>query len=274
MKVRLSGYRVFLLLGLGAVLFFLLFFHVDGQARPMSNGNVFALEGPPFVGIANAEPLDVSSYLDDEAGISAWFQSPDVIVLDDVRDEFRTIEVETEDYIIGSVPVPDYGEAWDVHVYVHVDGWILSYYLQEDPAGKIPDWRSATGQNLDTTVLENVVGVIASAAAVPFSSATYYDFRYPNATHMMMVAESSTHLIGTDEFEINIPSSYAYYERSWSIWGSRVARYYLDGVRISGGPGYGTFSASELSPDVFHTVGIQACYADAHGGLVLIYRVP
>ena len=65
----------------------------------------------------------------DEAGISAYFKSASPIALADVRGVFRVIEVETADYIIGSVPVPDYRGEYDAHVYVHREGWFVAYYL-------------------------------------------------------------------------------------------------------------------------------------------------
>jgi hypothetical protein len=60
---------------------------------------------------------------------------------------------------------------------------------------------------------------------------TYYDFRYPNATHLMLIVEWVYN--GTDSFEINIPGSFAYYERSWSLGTNDRASYQLDGVTVS-----------------------------------------
>ncbi len=51
-----------------------------------------------------------------------------------VRNRFRTIEAETNDYIIGSVDLQDYPEQFDTHVYIHRDGWFMAYYLAADPA--------------------------------------------------------------------------------------------------------------------------------------------
>ena len=59
------------------------------------------------MGVARAETGAISSFLDDEAGISAYFDASATIDLNDVRSLFRTIEVETADYIIGSIPVSD-----------------------------------------------------------------------------------------------------------------------------------------------------------------------
>ena len=75
------------------------------------------LKAPPFVSVAKAADAAVTSTISDEAGISAYFQTPSPITLSSVRGKFRTIELETTDYIIGSVPLKDYPESYDVHVY-------------------------------------------------------------------------------------------------------------------------------------------------------------
>lgn len=243
-------------------------------------GDVLDLQAPSFVDVASAGEIGVAS-IEDEAGISAYFQASTTINLDDVRDAFRTIETETTDYIIGSVAVGEYPESEDVHVYVHTDGWILAYYLAADPVGKIFDWRAYhdAGRTSITTKLENTLAVVASEAGVAFSSSTYYDFRYPNATHLMLIVEWV--YAGTDSCEVNLPGSFAYYERSWSFGSDlRNASYKLDGVTIkshgsSWSTSQGTLTAAQLLPDQFHTIEVYGeSYAStyAYGGLALVYK--
>ena len=68
------------------------------QATNVAAGKVaVALQAPLFVNIAraaqaNPAAFDLSAYLDQEAGISAYFHSPDAINLNLVRGQFRTIE--------------------------------------------------------------------------------------------------------------------------------------------------------------------------------------
>ena len=262
-----------------AAALFLAFGSVNKPGQP-TNDNVFSLQAPPFVGIARAEESAIASVIEDEAGISAYFHAGTTINLTDARRVFRTIEVETADYIIGSVPVTNYPESEDVHVYIHRDGWILAYYLAADPVGKIFDWRiyHDTGGTNITTKLENTLAVVAGEAGVPFSGATYYDFRYPNATHLMLIVEGIYY--GHDSFEVNLPGSFAYYQRSWSLGGTEYGAYNLDGVRIvyhSWGwqTSQGTLTAAQLLPDQFHTITVEAGTNDySYGGLALVYRVP
>jgi hypothetical protein len=246
-----------------------------------ANSNpVIKLQRPPFVGIASAGnalacPAGFGEQLDSEAGISAYYKSPDAITLSQVVGQFRTIEVTTTDYIIGSVAVPNYVINFDAHVYVHKNGWILAYYLRSDPTSKILDVKALT---INTTKLKTVVAAIASAAGAPFTDVTYYDFRYPNATNMMLIAKGDTN--GND-YTIQLPSSYGYFDRGWALrhagWGGS---FYLDGTNKAPGAWsidyayYGTLTASELAPDVVHTIVINSTNGGAYSVVIITYRVP
>ena len=129
MRNKLFG-RI-LLASLAALGLFFAFGHLSQPAAALGAGKIFTMHPPGFVRNAQASTsdFDIAAKLDVEAGISAWFKSPDAINLNQVRSQFRTIELETTDYIIGSVPVAGYLETADAHVYVHRDGWILAYYL-------------------------------------------------------------------------------------------------------------------------------------------------
>jgi hypothetical protein len=148
------------------------------------------LKAPPFVGVASAQDgtQSVAHFLEDEAGISAYTRTPFAIDLSLVRELFRTIERETNTYIIGSLSLSGYGETEDVHVYVHTDGWVLAYYLVQDPTGKIMDWLGYNGSQITGTKLTKALTAICNqVGAMPFQ-ASYYDFQYPNATNLRNLA--------------------------------------------------------------------------------------
>jgi hypothetical protein len=235
-----------------------------------------ALHPPAFVQAASSEAsrtsAEIAAKLSNEAGISAYYQTSSEIDLNQIRGEFNTIEVETADYILGSVSVPDYPEIYDAHVYVHADGWIMAYYFNSDPVSKIVD---VSAGSIETTKLESVVATMAGLAGMPFTEAVYYDFRYPNATHMMLIAENYDG--GDNEFTVQLPSSFGYHERSWALrnYGSPAyfninganktsSAMYWDGVT-----GYGFINVSELLADTTHTITV-----DDYGVLVILYRVP
>ena len=268
MKIR----KLVLLIGIIA-LFLVVAFLVTRPTQTAKADNVFELAVPQFVSQALPNSTDsfIGQKLDEEAGISAYYKAPDAIDLDLVRGTFRTIELETGDYIIGSVAVPNHPEHFDAHVYVNTNGWILAYYLREDNVSKIVDVYNST---IITTKFTSVLATVASAVGAPFTEATYYDFRYPNATNMLYVAEDTNN--GND-FTIQMPSGYGYFERGWALnnfdgyWNTY---FNLDGVNLTSTYGsndmyYGTITASQLLPDVTHTIVV-----DYYGVLVVIYLVP
>lgn len=246
---------------------------VRGGAR--SPGNAIPLSAPGFYTSAKAAAVasPIADRLDQEAGISAWIKA-DPITISQVASVFRTIEVQNTEYIIGSVEIPGYAEHYDAHVYAHRDGWILAYYFNTDLIGKIVDVRTKT---ITSTNLDTAIARVAGAAGAPFSQANYYDFRYPNATNFIMVAEDNAN--GND-FTINLPTDFAYFERSWAGEGYG-AGLTIDGVAATRSHfehtgsfyfSYGPITNTQLSPGVNHT--IVTPYNLSYGVVIILYRVP
>ena len=244
------------------------------QSADAAGQQPLALQRPALINSVYADensPNVLGEKLDQEAGISAYYKTPGAINLNHVRGEFRTIEDETSDYIIGSVPYPDHPEKFDVHVYVHKDGWILAYYLKADPASKIADVKNHT---VDTTKLRSTISTLAGVAGAPFTGVTYYDFRFPNATHLMIVAEDWEN--GSD-FTIELPTEFGYFERSWIVYDEYRVHFKVDGVEqisdatnAGGNMHYGTLGAAQLLPDTPHEITIDSGN-NAYAALVLIY---
>ncbi len=238
--------------------------------KPAQAQQTLALQAPSFIQpVTNESPTsDIGAYLTGEAGISAYIHTANPITLSQVRGEFHIIEAETSDYIIGSVTVPYHPDHFDVHVYVHRDGWILAYYLKADPTSKIVDVNART---IFTTKLDTVIAIIAGAAGEAVSNLNYYDFRYPNATNILFVAEDYEN---GDDFTITLPDSYGYFERSWAVYGNNFSCYFkVDGNSLSPNYyvapfGYGILTASQLLPNVSHLINVRD-----FGVLVITYRV-
>ena len=253
---------------------------------------VIALVAPSFVMVAGASPADVAAqragttFLKEEAGISAYTNVGEAIDIEKVKSVFRTIEYETNEYIIGSVPLPDYEETEDVHAYVHTDGWVVTYYLKGEVVAKILDWNDyTTDEKITGTKLEDGVSVVCNAAGVPIRDLEYYDFRYPNAEKLMIIADAQW-TEGTDTFNIKLPGEFVFYDRSYSHYtyngdGSTLK---IDENEISsiGGCGgksvthYGQLSPTQLSLDTFHTVSLlHDGYfggGESFDAIVLVYR--
>jgi hypothetical protein len=91
---------------------------------------------------------------------------------------------------------------------------------------------------------------------------------------MMLIAEDPAN--GGD-FTVQLPPSFTYYERSWSIKNIYGGYLLLNGVKVVGSDGYsalasGYLAASQLLPNITHTITIYG--NDDFGGLALIYQVP
>ena len=255
-----------------------------------------------------AEGTTAGTFLDDEAGISAYTNVGQQIDLQEAKGAFRTIEQETDTFIIGSVALPGYVEAEDVHAFVHRDGWIASYYLRDEPAAKIVDWKSYTGGATIGTKLEAAISLICATIGVPVGNAKYYHFKYPSANELIIAADAlqTPEWDGTDSredsFRIKIPGDFTVYERSYSHYNYCAAYtssmgYYNSRMRIDAteisyihlwfyGPttewtNYGPVSLSRLMPDAFRTITItvEAYYPRSPGGkafgaIVLVYQKP
>ena len=235
------------------------------------------LQSPSFVlaasaGSVESAPTEVRAMLSEEAGISAYMQTSGPIDLSQIRGLYRTIEMETSTYIIGSVDVPNYAEYWDVHVYAHTDGWILGYYLNTDDTSKIVDVRSET---LSTTLLENAVSIIAATIGDTTTNLKYYDFRFPNATNILLVGEDDDD--GSD-FTITLPSEYIYYERSWVKYNSLHSYVMkIDGVSqpetlVENSVNYGPIYSTTLILDEPHHVDLNTY--GIYGAIAITYRIP
>jgi hypothetical protein len=246
------------------------------QAKPEIS---LALQRPSFVqaaaeGGSAGAPAEVTAMLSQEAGISAYKQTAGPLNLNQVRGLYRTIEMETANYIIGSVPVPNYYEHFDVHVYVHTDGWILAYYLKDQVTSKMIDVKAET---ISTTHLETVVSIVANQVGESSENLKYYDFRYPNATNILLVAEDNDNGI---DFSIQLPSEYVYFERSWI---SKNYQPHYGGLYINGVVqprlyekdyvSYGNILASTLLVDQMHQVQLFSVN-DHYGVITITYRVP
>lgn len=248
-------------------------------SRGSSPGTLYSLTSPSFFRMASAAADNLAlETIQNEAGMSAYFQSTNPVSISSVRSVYQTIEIETATYILGSVALANYPQDHAPHVYVHADGWFMAYYLKTDPVSKIVDWNAYTssGDTIISTKLENVLAIVAGAAGVGIPGITHYDFRYPNATTMMIIAERSQGA-GNNYFTVNIPTSFGVAERSWSISTGGGAGCYAGSITLNGatlgsvqGHAFGTISAVQMPPATTHTVVVNNCGEDV-GGIVLVY---
>lgn len=130
--------------------------------------------------VVNADATSLSTF----AGIVAFTQIAPVD-LEIVKPAFQMIEYETASYFVGTLDLPIYETVYDPLVLVTADGFIIAFYPNTDPAGKIVDVIS---KNLDETLLEKAVGIVADTTGAIGYSVSHYDFGNPLATKMLLVS--------------------------------------------------------------------------------------
>lgn len=231
-----------------------------------------------------------SSFLEAEAGISAFSQVSGVNI-DLAESAFKTVEKKTAEYIIGSIALDDYDESDDVHVYVDISGWTVAYYLQEEKASKIIDWKHYLGGEITTTKLETALGEVCDAMYTYLTYVSYYDFRCPNATKIMIVIDEEIVDNSTECFRIKVPMAYSVYDRTWSHairdvdTNSTTSNITIDGVQLNSGNSgggwqiwEGDITPAQLYLDVFHEICL---YVNGYGSndpcyvaIMLIYSEP
>lgn len=230
-----------------------------------------ALKAPAFISVARSESDAGVNFMESEAGISAYTNAGQAIDLNLVRTFYRSIERSTADYIIGSVPAPGYvgvgdsEEQVDAHVYIHRDGWIVAYYLKDAPATKMINWPNYNPDKLTRNNLSDIIKQIFASFGIVSSAIAYYDFRYPDANSLMLIADLETTDNEVDTFTLQIPGSVTVFERSWSFasYDTRVdSTCKLNQEVLFKGTvcprcwqlRYGLLNSLQVPPDTLHTV--------------------
>jgi len=223
-------------------------------------------------------PKTSSTFLDDEAGTAYYTNVSQTLNLVTAKAQFRTIEADETDYVVGSLELSGLPETEDVHCFVHKDGWIVTYYLKAEPVGKIIDWNYYSAGTLSKTKLSIGLEDMCLALGVTPTYTNYYNFEFPNANKLKIIIEERVDA-GTDSFEIKLTSAFTYYERSWAHYGtSSSSTLDLDGIEISavynGEFDYGELTPAQLMLDVFHTIDLYMSYNGqrAYAAILLIYR--
>lgn len=171
------------------------------------------LESPQVTG--NAFP-------EGEAGIAAYINTGQTIDIEDIKTIFYRVEEVGDNYIIGKTSIPDYGASMGVSVYADIDGWIVAYLKSDEPAAAIMQWGSTDQVNnpnigvIKSTTLEDALYKAGDAAGVGIVAGDikYYDFEFPNANRMMIIAKTqASH--GSSIHQIEIPEDYMLFEASY-----------------------------------------------------------
>jgi len=233
----------------------------------VSSAAVFLLTG----GSSGLLAQTGAEFLKQEAGPALYMNAGQTLSLTQAKTAYRNIEMETPDYIIGSMAVPSCPSVTDdVHCYVHKDGWIVVYYLKGEPLSKVVSSVYYSGGQLTSTKLDDGMEKVCNALGILKSGVKRYHFQWPSANNWEMVA-------GTSAFNIKVPGSFNVYERSYYFGTPPCGfadRFSLDGNCLVPGVDHGVLSLSQLAPDQFHTVGPCSGYCMPLVVICLVYQKP
>lgn len=273
----------------------------DLAKRSQETGNIiFSLEIPSFIKTASASEFygqrEGTSFLQKEAGITAYVNVGESISIEEVEAAFKSIETVNDTYIIGEINITGTPEYAHPHAYVHEDGWIVAYYSKNAPASKIMQWNEYEGGTITTTTLEDAIHEICLAINIPFSTIEgnikYYDFEYPNANRMMLIVETASGGINVlDSFNLEIPTECWLYEASWSHYFSgymgwdgysriKIDEDVINEITAWDGTyfGYGILTPQQLETGVPYTISVEhkvgASSYISGVAILLIYRTP
>ncbi|MFC1925704.1 hypothetical protein ACFLW2_03290 [Chloroflexota bacterium] len=245
-----------------------------------------------------------NAFPSDEAGISAYVQVSGTPNLDTVATIFDHVEDVSENHIIGTVPISDFGGDVSVHLYADVNGWIVAYLLRTEPSSLMMQWTGADTNNPNVTsiktTLEDAIVECCDTIGAGYGSLGYYNFKYPDADGMALFARAKA-TPGSNYAYVKVPVSYTLYEASYyhyacnlysSSYASRMgytSYLKLDGTEVSSltrtalyGEAFrhtGLYSTTLFTTDILHEIEIYYTpyntsyeYGSAGVAVALIYK--
>ena len=192
----------------------------DGAGRfPPS----ITLERPAFLALA----ANSTTFPTNESGIAAYVQLDSINISQFTAAllYYSQISETNENYVIGTIKVNNIAHLGDVgpvsatvypHLYIGRDGWMVAYFLNTEPASYIAQWKNYTpGGSLDTTLKDAIDYMCGNIGANYSLPVRYYDFEFPGANEMTIVAEVLPNSYHPNDFSVTIPGTL--YEASYYL---------------------------------------------------------
>lgn len=197
-------------------------------------------------------PSSTHTFLDDEAGLGAWFFAGQEIILESnlLRNQMRLIEDDQPNYLIGYIAsTPD-----DVKVFISRSGWVVAYHLKS----MVDSLISTDCTN--TLRLDLALNKIAAAIPIPTPTIHYHHWLYSTAENLLQLGAMGR--VNNYEFWFTLPGSYTYYDYSYlsSMSGWATSDLILDDLTIAttytNSIKAGDLAPSNIVPIAAHKVNI------------------
>ncbi len=163
-----------------------------------------------------------NAFPEGEAGIAAYINTGQAINIEKVKTIFSSVDEVGNNYIVGVVPISNWGGNINVHLYADTEGWLVAYLKSDEPVSAIMQWgitNQVDNPNIGvikSTTLEDALYKAGDASGVGIvaNKIKYYDFEFPNANRMMIIAKTRASN-GANIHQLEIPENYDLYEASY-----------------------------------------------------------
>jgi hypothetical protein len=167
----------------------------------------------------------------DKAGISAYIKLDRAIDLEKVATLMYRVEDVSNTHIIGTVQIPNFGGDVFPHLYTDTSGWVVAYFLFNEPSSLIIQWAGTDLNNpqvvIKTTVLEDVIRKVTDLLAIPYETSQYYHFRYPEANAITLLVRTAANP-GSQVAYVKVPATYKLFEASYYHYAGNYHGYWVE----------------------------------------------
>lgn len=204
---------------------------------------VLIIAGIVFIQIKKIKAQETTSttFPVDEAGIAAYVEAKNITVEKLSKVPFETIEKRDETFVYGKIQKYILGEGEAPHVYIGLDGWIVAYFLREEPVSKMvnvnwkgwPQWKAYLNPNSLEIVISNLCTQLKLDCS---SQIKYYDFEFPEANKMTIIGHCAGWGCASSQRNFLVSISGKLFEASYAIRIGANATYSLsaelDGQKV------------------------------------------
>ena len=110
-----------------------------------------------------------AAFPEGEAGLASYINTGQAVDLNKLKMIFSSVREVGDNYILGIVPISDWGGNIDINLYADTDGWIVAYLKKEDPASMVMQWGDSDADNptigvIKSTTMEDALYKAGEAA--------------------------------------------------------------------------------------------------------------
>jgi hypothetical protein len=174
--------------------------------------------------------------LQTRAGLSAYAQITSTIPLTQAAGVYVSLDLETDDYLLGTYQLSNRPPADTVKLMIHREGWAVAYHERHTHAGRMLDWPAYDWEHTPGIVPnmpEQAIGELAAALGITEIVTGFYDFRHSGAQWVYL--HWSLELgYGTSSSTLHLPLLNTYFDRGFGLaTAGYTAQLWLNGEQLA-----------------------------------------